>query len=156
VVQTDAAPDVDPHLVAAGFRSLLDGGKPFATEVDTGPRRSECSDPLMLRPHIAGNTIAGHRTRTAHIGSAESRCRADNHHSVSAQVLRPIIASATRQSNTVGCRVMRCLLDWPTRNTSPDIGRLGSRSSYSLSGGSEAHIDRSDVPNWCRSVTSRR
>jgi hypothetical protein len=52
--------------------------------------------------------------------------------------------SAARPPNAVGDRVMGCLPAGSTRNSSPVIGRLGSRSGHSLSGGSEARIDRSD------------
>ena len=81
-----------------------------------------------MMPLVSGIAIAGHRTRTAHIESAESRCRADNDHSVSAQVLRSIIAPVTHESNTVGDRVMSRLLDVPRRNSAPVIGRLGAPS----------------------------
>jgi hypothetical protein len=65
------------------------------------PLTMPCSDPPS-----SGNAIAGHRTRTAHIESAESRCRVDNDHSTSAQVGHPIIASVIYVPNTVRDRNM--------------------------------------------------
>ena len=58
-----------------------------------------------------------------------------------AQVLHPIITVVTHRPNTVGDRVMRCLLDWPTRNTSPDIEQLIGSRAWELSSAVEGRLD---------------
>jgi hypothetical protein len=99
-------------------------------------------------PSASGIVITGRLMPSAHIGRAVTRLPTSRGHLGTAQVLRPIIASAAPQPHTVDDRVMSYPSAPPRRTTSPDIGRLGSRSGHSLSGGSEEQIDRSDVSDW--------
>jgi hypothetical protein len=62
----------------------------------------------------------------------ETAAKSGGRSSTSALIARPVITLATRHANTVGDRVMRCLMDGSTRNSSPDMWREDERSSSRL------------------------
>jgi hypothetical protein len=72
-------------------------------------------DPAIFRTGGAG--------RAAHNASAVAPNSTTTDHSTSALIGCPIIAPAARQPSTVGDRVMRCVMDGSTRNTSPVMWR---------------------------------
>jgi hypothetical protein len=71
----------------------------------------------------------------AHNASAVTPNSTTTDHPITALIERPIFASVARQANTVGDRVMRCLMDGPTHHTSPAMWREDERSASRLRAG---------------------
>jgi hypothetical protein len=83
-------------------------------------------------PHSSAISIEADRTQPTYNAHAITRPSPASERNTSALVGCLIFPPRTRQANTVGDRVMRCLVDGSTHHTSPVMRRTDERSSSRL------------------------